>query len=157
MLYEENEESIALNPDGNICYLEKNNPYKTKTKDIENTENFYSDAENLQIYSRFIRFVTLIDFIMTCLNLTLTFPYFLVTAFISTSGYFGAVNYNNTMLTIYLFYQFLKIISKSIFVYYNYKSKIIIFVLISELYDSYVIVITNKLMRLINRAQIASL
>jgi hypothetical protein len=153
MLYEENEESIALNPDGNICYLEKNNPYK----DIETTENFHSDAENLQIYSRFIRVVTIIDFVVTCFNLSLTFPYFLITAFISLSGYFGAVNYNNTMLTFYLFYQFLKIISKSIFVYYNYKSKIIIFVLISELYDSYVIVITNKLMRLINRALIASL
>ena len=51
MLYED-EESIALNPDGNICYLEKNNPYKTNPKD---TENFYLDAENLQIYSRFIR------------------------------------------------------------------------------------------------------
>lgn len=146
MLYED-EESIALNPDGNICYLEKNNPYK-------DTENFYLDAENLQIYSRFIRVVTFIDFVITCL---LTFPYFLIASFVSLSGYFGAVNYNNTMLTVYLLYQILKIISKSIFVYYNYNSKIIIFVLISEIYDSYIIVITNKLMKLINRAQISSL
>lgn len=144
------EESIAVNPDGNICYLEKKNPYK-------DTENFYSDAENLQMYSRFIRIVSIVDFIMTCLNLTLTFPHFFVVAFISASGYFGAVNYNNIMLSIYLFYQFLKIISKSIFFYYNYKSTIIIFVFFSELYDLYVIFITNKLMRLINRAQIASL
>jgi len=163
------EESLALNPDGKICYLEKNNPYRTQSTQTqladsesvripnEDAFNFltleiYNDADNLEKYSRFIRLVTLIDIIMTMLNLGLEFPYFLAVSMLSLCGYYGAVNYNRTFLFVYMVYQYLKIIAKAFFVYYNWQSKLIILVIASEMYDAYIIVVTHRLSKLITKS-----
>jgi hypothetical protein len=163
------DESLVLNPDGKICYLEKNNPYRTQStqtqiKDVESiriTENdlmtylpieLYTRADELQRYSRFIRFVSFIDFAMTLLNLGLEFPYFLAVSVISLCGYYGAINYNRTLLFVYMTYQYLKIITKSLFIYYNYASKYIIIVIASEIYDMYIVAITSRLIKLINNS-----
>jgi hypothetical protein len=165
------DESVALNPDGKLCYLEKNNPYRTQSTQTQLTDvesiriteddpmtylpvELYTRVDELQRYSRFIRLVSFIDLAMTLLNLGLEFPYFLAVSMISLCGYYGATNYNRTLLFAYMTYQYLKIIAKSLFIYYNYASKLVIIVIASEIYDMYIVVITSKLIKLINRSSL---
>ena len=155
MLYEE---KILLNPDGDICYLEPKNPYKKKSSsekvaDCENvriseeeylTIEMYNDAYKLQNYSKFIRFVSFMDFVF---SFWLSYPYYIVLSFISLLGYYGSLTYNTFHLYTYTFYQLAKCVLKIIYIckYFN------TIILLTVLYDSYVIRSTTKLIHLIKQ------
>lgn len=139
------EEKITLNPDGKVFYLEQHNPY-TKLVDSEN--QIYTNALELQGYSRFIRAVAIIDIIF---NIGLDFPYYLITSLMSLCGYFGALRYDNVCLIFYMIFEIIKIIGKSIILYYNFKNQaLFVYVAFSEMYDIYVLYVTKKLTNLIN-------
>jgi hypothetical protein len=160
-----NDESLALNPDGKISYLEKNNPYRTQSTQTQFDEDnvnilhnehvrymtleIYETADKLQRYACFIRFVAFIDFIMTMFNLTLEYPYALAVACISLCGYFGATQYNKKLLRIYMFYQWIKIFLKSTYLYYVINQNISILLIASGIYDGYIVYVTRKFIHLI--------
>ena len=118
--------SVVQNPDGQIAYLEKYNPYKTEATQTEPegsvnvmiddqnvyiSEETYNIAEALQSYAKFIKWICLADVFITAINVGTQYPYGIAVCLISFCGYQGAVTYNKTYLQIYSGYQCLKIIS----------------------------------------------
>lgn len=142
--------SVVQNPDGQIAYLEKYNPYKSEATQTEPEgsvhvmiddqnvyipEETYHIAEALQSYARFIKLICLLDIFITAINIGIQYPYGIAVCIISVCGYQGAVKYNKTYLQIYSGYQCMKIISKIIIIFYLQTS---ILLLLSTMFDVFI-------------------
>ena len=111
--------NIAVNPDGNICYLQEYNPYNAKSVDTENqtpatnyvqlqyqdiyisTDDFRKAIE-LERYSKFIKFICCFDGTLTLINAIMINPYYICVGFVYYCGYQGANQYNKRYLYVYL-------------------------------------------------------
>ena len=156
--------SIVQNPDGQIAYLEKYNPYKTEATQTEpegsvhvmiDNQNVYIPAETylvaeaLQSYARFIKLICLVDGFVSAINIGIQYPYGMIICIISICGYQGAVQYNKTYLQIYSGYQCTKIIVKCVLLIQYTISYISVFTLLSTLLDIYIISICKKFIDLL--------
>lgn len=152
-----NSESIAVNPDGNIVYLEKHNPYKSKCsedKDAEsdnvqhiriNEEDFYigvnmiHHALDLEKKAKFVKIICLVDLFVSVMNLGMQSSYALIPCFVSICGYQGAVMYNKSLVMIYMVYQALELIAKVYLLFIIANVNMILFMGLSIGIDIYIL------------------
>ena len=151
-------ETIAVNPDGKISYLQINNPYKekcTQETDIElnnnisriqiNNENFFlntnllNDAIILEQKSRFVKWICIFDGFISVLNLGINNQYAILSGISSISGYYGASAYKRKFLSVYICYQSIEICGKCIMIYTISKINYILFMLISIFIDIFIL------------------
>lgn len=156
--------SVVQNPDGQIAYLEKYNPYKSEATQTEPegsvhvliddqnvyiSEETYNIAEELQSYARFIKCICLIDAFITAINIGTQYPYGIVVCIISLCGYQGAARYDKIYLYIYSGYQCIKIITKLLYIFYIQTSFITIIFILSTMFDCYVLSRCKKFINLL--------
>ena len=165
------EENIVVNPDGNIFYLEKHNPYEKETNVsdvsipndqcivvIDNEERYinittYEIAEELEKCSKFIRAICCIEAILNVLNTSMFFPYAILVVIVSVCGYQGAIKYDKKLIMVYISYTYVKLIMKVFMIMYCIKNLVNILtyftIAISTVFDLYVVHRTNQFYKLL--------
>lgn len=149
-----NSESIAVNPDGNIVYLEKHNPYKSKCSEEQdnnvqhiriNEEDLYigmnmiQHALDIEKKSKFVRIICLIDLLVSVMNLGMQSSYALIPCIVSICGYQGAVIYNQSLVMIYMVYQAFELIGKVYILFFITNVNMILFMGLSVGIDVYIL------------------
>lgn len=148
-------EVIALNPDGQILYLDTNNPYSKKTTSDEKTNDHikiyinnlpqfienatYMLGYELEKKSRFIKCICIIDLILSILNFSLQYPYGVFVSFIALCGYRGAETYNKKQILVYTVYEYVKILIKFAFMFFIIQNNYIIILFFSACFDVYIL------------------
>ena len=153
-----NSDAVGINPDGNIVYLEKYNPYKAKCshdKPIEqgqeghqhiqiNEEDLYMatdlilSALDLEKKAKFVKIICIFDGAVSIINLGMRTPYAVISFVASICGFQGASMYNRPLLMVYISYQMLEIFAKVYILFIITQLNMLLFMGLSIGIDMYI-------------------